>query len=59
MTAGGGTSHTGAKHYYYVCHSKRKGGCHKSTENKNTLEYIVAQAVYDFLSQRENSEIVA
>ena len=37
MTAGGGTSHTGAKHYYYVCHSKRKGGCRKSSENKNNL----------------------
>lgn len=59
MTAGGGTSHTGAKHYYYICHSKRKGGCSKSSENKNMLEYTVAKAVYDFLSQRENAEIVA
>ena len=59
MTAGGGTSHTGAKHYYYVCHSKRKGGCRKSSENKNTLEFTVANAVYEFLSRRENAEIVA
>ncbi len=59
MTAGGGTSHTGAKHYYYVCHSKRKGGCRKSSENKNTLEYTVAKAVYDFLSDRKNAEIAA
>ena len=59
MTAGGGTSHTGAKHYYYVCHSKRKGGCRKSSENKNNLEYTVAKAVYDFLSRRENAEIAA
>ncbi len=59
MTAGGGTSHTGQKHYYYVCHSKRKGGCHKSSENKNTPEFTVANAVYEFLSRRENAEIVA
>ncbi len=59
MTAGGGTSHTGAKHYYYVCHGKRKGGCRKSSENKNNLEYTVAKAVYDFLSRRENAEIAA
>ena len=59
MTAGGGTSHTGAKHYYYVCHSKRKGGCRKSSENKNNLEFTVANAVYDFLSRRENAELVA
>ena len=30
MTAGGGTSHTGAKHYYYVCHQKRKGDCRRT-----------------------------
>lgn len=59
MTAGGGTSHTGQKHYYYICHSKRKGGCHKSSENKNTLEFTVANAVYEFLSRRENAEIAA
>ena len=59
MTAGGGTSHTGQKHYYYICHSKRKGGCRKSSENKNNLEFTVANAVYDFLSRRENAEIVA
>ena len=59
MTAGGGTSHTGAKHYYYVCHQKRKGGCRKSSDNKNNLEYTVAKAVYDFLSRRENAEIAA
>ncbi len=59
MTAGGGTSHTGAKHYYYVCHSKRKGGCRKSSENKNNLEFTVASAVYDFLSRRENAELAA
>ncbi len=59
MTAGGGTSHTGQKHYYYICHSKRKGGCHKSSENKNNLEFTVANAVYDFLSRRENAELVA
>ena len=59
MSAGGGTSHTGQKHYYYICHSKRKGGCHKSSENKNTLEFTVANAVYEFLSRRENAEIAA
>ena len=59
MTAGGGTSHTGQKHYYYICHSKRKGGCNKSSENKTPLESTVANAVYEFLSRRENAEIVA
>ena len=59
MTAGGGTSHTGQKHYYYVCHGKRKCGCRKSSENKNTLEYTVASAVFNFLSRRENAEIAA
>ena len=38
---------------------KRKGGCNKSSENKNTLEFTVANAVYEFLSRRENAEIVA
>ena len=59
MTAGGGTSHTGQKHYYYICHGKRKSGCRKSSENKNTLEYTVANAVFNFLSRRENTEIAA
>lgn len=59
MSAGGGTSHTGQKHYYYVCHGKRKRGCRKSSENKNTLEYTVASAVFNFLSRRENAELAA
>ena len=59
MTAGGGTSHTVQKHYYYICHGKRKSGCRKSSENKNTLEYTVANAVFNFLSRRENTEIAA
>ena len=56
MTAGGGKSKTGKKHYYYVCHGKVRNACHKSRENKDNLEKIVISIVQDFLSDKANIE---
>lgn len=59
MIADGGTSRLGKKHYYYACKQKKKALCEKKREDKNTLEYIVAQYVYDFLTEPHNVEIAA
>lgn len=59
MIAGGGTSHTGQKHYYYVCKQKNKALCDKKREDKDKLELYVTQVVYDFLSDRKNVEKAA
>ena len=59
MIADGGTSRLGKKHYYYACKKKKKALCEKKREDKNALEYIVAQYVYDFLSEPKNVEIAA
>lgn len=42
-----GTSHTGAKHYYYVCNGRKskKGSCQKRPEQKEKLEKIVINTV--------------
>lgn len=56
MTAGGGKSKTGKKHYYYVCHGKVRNTCHKLRENKSNLEEIVTAMVQDFLSDKPNIE---
>ena len=59
MIAGGGTSRLGKKHYYYVCKQKKKALCDKKREDENMLEYIVTQAVYDFLNEPKNVERAA
>ena len=44
MVGDSGTSHTGAKHYYYKCGSaKRKTGCDKKAVKKQWIEDIVVQ----------------
>lgn len=59
MIAGGGTSKSGKKHYYYVCKRKGKSECVKSRENKDFLERQVTQQVYDFLSDKKKAEKAA
>ncbi len=59
MIAGGGTSHTGQKHYYYVCKQKNKALCDKKREDKDKLELYVTQVVQDFLSDRKIVEKAA
>lgn len=44
MVGDSGTSHTGAKHYYYKCGSaKRKTGCDKKAVKKQWIEDVVVQ----------------
>ena len=57
MVAGGGTSRTGVKHYYYVCKKNKKGQCPKKWEHKDDLELYVTSCVIDFLSDRKNAEV--
>lgn len=54
MTAGGGTGRHGKKHYYYVCHNKRKNTCDKLRDDKDKLENIVIQNIYEFLNEPRN-----
>ena len=56
IIAGGGTSKTGTKHYYYVCKKKNKGLCDKKRSDKNNLEKAVTEFVIRCL---ENKEIVS
>ena len=57
MVAGGGTSRTGVKHYYYVCKKNKKGQCPKKWEHKDDLELYVTSCVIDFLSDKKNAEV--
>lgn len=54
MTAGGGTGRHGKKHYYYVCHNKRKNTCDKQREDKDKLEKMVMHNIYEFLNEPSN-----
>lgn len=59
MTADVGTGRHGEKHYYYVCHKKRKNQCNKKRENRYPLEKFVTTKVQEFLMQPENAQRVA
>lgn len=46
MVAGGGTSHTGTRYYYYDCKKAKKKECNKKHEKKDFLEkYVVVRAI--------------
>jgi len=59
VIAGGGTSHTGKKYYYYECKGKKRKICTKKNEDKNDLELRVTRHVKKFLSDPENARIAA
>lgn len=63
MTAEGGTSKTGAKHYYYACVTKRKSvknrECTKTNEKKDYLENYVVEQIVKYLSDEKKVEIIA
>ena len=59
MTAGGGTGRHGKKHYYYVCHNKRKNTCDKQREDKDKLEKMVMHNIYEFLNELNNVNRIA
>ncbi len=59
MTADAGTGRHGDKHYYYVCHKKRKNLCHKRREDRYSLERFVTAKVQEYLTQPANAQIVA
>lgn len=58
MVSDGGTSRNGIKYYYYACKKKKKGECTKKREDKDSLEQYVTACVTDFLSNKNNAEIV-
>lgn len=58
MVSDGGTSRNGVKHYYYACKKKKKGECDKKREDKDSLEKYVTACITDFLSNKNNAEIV-
>lgn len=59
MVSDGGTSRNGDKYYYYACKKMKTGKCDKKRENKDALEKSVVSFVFDFLSDKENMEIIA
>ena len=52
-----GTSHTGAKHYYYVCpgHTEKQG-CAKTNIEKNALESAIVRATTQYVLVPEKLE---
>lgn len=61
MTGDSGTSHTGAKHHYYKCSTRKNGGknCDKKTENKDWLEDTVVRLAVERVLTDENIELIA
>ena len=48
-----GTSHTGAKHYYYACKNHRKHKCDLKNIRKELLEDAVVEIIKNFLADSE------
>lgn len=61
MVGESGTSHTGTKHYYYSCLSRRrkKHICNLKSINKQHLENIVIQYTWNLLSQNDSVNKIA
>lgn len=60
MIGESGTSHTGAKHYYYKCSNrKHKHNCNKRTEKKAELEELVVTVTKREVLTDENIELIA
>ena len=58
MIADGGTSRSGTKYYYYSCKKMKKHECRKRRENKDALEFYVTSCVVDFLSNKDNVDVI-
>lgn len=58
MVADGGTSRTGVQHHYYSCKKMKKHECHKRRENKDALEFYITSCVVDFLSDKDNVDVI-
>ena len=56
-----GTSHTGAKHYYYTCLSRprKRRPCELHSVGKQYLEDIVIQTTWRFLSEKNTVKQIA
>lgn len=55
-----GTSHTGDKHYYYICQNRRQGGsCKKKSVRRTWLEREVVKATLDYVLQPPVMEWIA
>ena len=59
MRSDKGTGKKGKAYYYYICRNVKSGKCNKQRMEKDALEEYVTQSVVDFLSVKENAEIIA
>lgn len=50
MTGTAGTSHTGARHYYYICNNRRAKTCKKKNVRLDLIEEAVLQSALDILT---------
>lgn len=50
MTGTAGTSHTGARHYYYICNNHRVKTCSKKNVRLDLIEAAVLQSALDVLT---------
>ena len=50
MTGTTGTSHTGARHYYYICNNRRAKTCKKKNVRLDLIEEAVLQSALDILT---------
>lgn len=58
MTGFSGTSHTAAKHRYYICNGRKKKLCDKKTVRKEFIEKLVVNACMELLTP-ENIDRIA
>lgn len=60
MSGESGTSHTGAKHYYYKCSgAKRKKGCNKKAVKKDWIERVVVRLTVErVLDDKKTNHII-
>ena len=56
-----GTSHTGARHYYYVCSHKRhqNGNCNSKQYPKQQLEDLVINTTSELLNSEDNIQFLS
>ena len=50
MTGTAGTSHTGARHHYYICNNRRAKTCTKKNVRLDLIEEAVLQSALDILT---------
>ena len=50
MTGTAGTSHTGARHYYYICNNRRAKTCKKKNVRLDLIEEAVLRSALDILT---------